>query len=243
MTQPGGASSGLVPIVWLGLILVAVYFLLIRPRLIKQRKHDALLKELKAGDKVGTTGGVVGIISAIDEKTGKITLKSIGVPQTKDDSLKIVDDDKIINGAIKDFTKIIGAIGGGFFLFSFFILGVGSIGFFGFSASISGGRLIQAAFDTGKPEAVLFGSILVLAVICVVASMWLYSRNRGGVASGLGVACLACLVLDTIFLAVKLESWSIMDYWGVGAWLSLLAATSLAVTPKLNKLLSSYLDN
>ena len=75
MTQPGGESGGMAMIVWLGLIFVMMYFLMIRPQRKKQKEHDALLKELKKGDKVVTTGGMFGTIYAIDEDKGKVTLR------------------------------------------------------------------------------------------------------------------------------------------------------------------------
>lgn len=50
------------------------YFLLIRPQQKKQRDHDNLLKTLKAGDKVVTSGGVVGVVVGIKDKT--VSLRS-----------------------------------------------------------------------------------------------------------------------------------------------------------------------
>ena len=68
-------GGGMAMIVWLGLIFVMMYFLLIRPQRKKQKDHEKLLTELKKGDKVVTTGGMFGTISAIDEDKGKITLR------------------------------------------------------------------------------------------------------------------------------------------------------------------------
>lgn len=71
----GQEGGGMAMIVWLGLIFVMMYFLLIRPQRKKQKEQDRLLKELKKGDKVVTTGGMFGTISAIDDEKGKITLR------------------------------------------------------------------------------------------------------------------------------------------------------------------------
>jgi preprotein translocase subunit YajC len=49
----------LVPLV---LMFLVFYFLLIRPQQKKQRKHQDMLKSLKVGDKVITSGGLVGVI-------------------------------------------------------------------------------------------------------------------------------------------------------------------------------------
>jgi preprotein translocase subunit YajC len=56
---PGGGFSMLVPLV---LMFLVFYFLLIRPQQKKQRKHQDMLKTLKVGDKVITTGGLCGTI-------------------------------------------------------------------------------------------------------------------------------------------------------------------------------------
>jgi len=47
------------------LIFGIFYFLLIRPQQKKQRQLQATIAELKAGDKVITTGGVIGVITAV----------------------------------------------------------------------------------------------------------------------------------------------------------------------------------
>jgi preprotein translocase subunit YajC len=56
---PGGGFTMLVPLV---LMFLVFYFLLIRPQQKKQRKHQDMLKALKVGDKVITTGGLCGTI-------------------------------------------------------------------------------------------------------------------------------------------------------------------------------------
>jgi preprotein translocase subunit YajC len=56
---PGGGFSMLVPLV---LMFLVFYFLLIRPQQKKQRKHQDMLKGLKVGDKVITSGGLCGTI-------------------------------------------------------------------------------------------------------------------------------------------------------------------------------------
>lgn len=58
----GGLGGALVPMV---LIFGVFYLLLIRPQQKKQRELQATIAELKAGDKVITTGGVIGVITAV----------------------------------------------------------------------------------------------------------------------------------------------------------------------------------
>lgn len=44
-------------------IFAIFYFLLIRPQQKQQRQHEEMLKNLKAGDKILTTGGLYGTIT------------------------------------------------------------------------------------------------------------------------------------------------------------------------------------
>jgi preprotein translocase subunit YajC len=60
----GGLGSALLPML---LIFGVFYLLLIRPQQKKQRELQAAIAELKAGDKVITTGGIVGVITAVRE--------------------------------------------------------------------------------------------------------------------------------------------------------------------------------
>ncbi len=55
----GGGLSMLVPLL---LMFAVFYFLLIRPQQTKQRKHQDMLKGLKVGDRVVTSGGIFGTI-------------------------------------------------------------------------------------------------------------------------------------------------------------------------------------
>lgn len=71
----GAGGGGVVTMIWFGLIFVIMYLLLIRPQRKKQKEHEALLQELKKGDKVLTSGGMFGTIFAIDEERNRIVLK------------------------------------------------------------------------------------------------------------------------------------------------------------------------
>ena len=48
------------------LMFVVIYFLMIRPQSVQQKKHQKLLSDLKKGDKVITRGGLTGKI--VDRK-------------------------------------------------------------------------------------------------------------------------------------------------------------------------------
>jgi preprotein translocase subunit YajC len=61
MTGLGGA---LLPMI---LIFGVFYILLIRPQQKKQRQLQAAIADLKAGDKIVTTGGIIATITAVRE--------------------------------------------------------------------------------------------------------------------------------------------------------------------------------
>lgn len=51
------------------LLIVIFYFALIRPQQQKAKQHAALLKAVKAGDRIITTSGIVGVVLSVKEKT------------------------------------------------------------------------------------------------------------------------------------------------------------------------------
>ena len=56
------------------LLMVIFYFLLIRPQQKKAKEHAETLKSLRPGDKVVTSGGVLGTVLTVKEKT--VTIRS-----------------------------------------------------------------------------------------------------------------------------------------------------------------------
>ncbi|MCK4539457.1 MAG: preprotein translocase subunit YajC [Candidatus Krumholzibacteria bacterium] len=68
--EGGNPFMMFVPII---LIFVVFYFILIRPQQKKQKAHQALLSQLKKGDKVVTNGGLYGTVS--DAKDHVVVLK------------------------------------------------------------------------------------------------------------------------------------------------------------------------
>ncbi len=68
---PAGGPGGLFgnPLVFPILMIVMMYFLLIRPQRKKQQEAEALQKSAKTGDQVVTIGGAHGIITSVKEKT------------------------------------------------------------------------------------------------------------------------------------------------------------------------------
>jgi preprotein translocase subunit YajC len=64
MFQGLGALGGLLPML---LIIGVFYMLLIRPQQKRQRELQQTIAELKAGDRVVTTGGVIGTITSVKD--------------------------------------------------------------------------------------------------------------------------------------------------------------------------------
>ncbi len=78
--QAGGAAPNVNPtiamLVQFGpilLIFVSMYFLLIRPQQQQQKKTQEMLKQLKKGDRVVTSGGLFGTVVGVDD--AKVVLK------------------------------------------------------------------------------------------------------------------------------------------------------------------------
>jgi preprotein translocase subunit YajC len=69
-----------------GAIFLIFYFILIRPQATQRKKHDEMVRSLKKGDEIVTTGGLVGEVvfikekGAAEDKTGgmedRVTIKS-----------------------------------------------------------------------------------------------------------------------------------------------------------------------
>jgi preprotein translocase subunit YajC len=72
-----GAEAGspmlsfVVPMIFM---VVIFYFLLIRPQQKKAKEHKALLDNLKEGDQIITSGGIIGTIITIDDQLVSIEI-------------------------------------------------------------------------------------------------------------------------------------------------------------------------
>ena len=56
------------------LMIVVFYFILIRPQQKKAKQHQELLKQVKGGDRVVTSSGIIGTVISVKEKS--ISLRS-----------------------------------------------------------------------------------------------------------------------------------------------------------------------
>ena len=82
------AWTTFVPMVF---IFVVMYFLFMRPEQKRARLHAEMIKALKAGDKVATSGGIVGVVVTVKDRT--VTLRSADSKmEVLRDSIKEVTD-------------------------------------------------------------------------------------------------------------------------------------------------------
>ncbi|MDI6793143.1 MAG: preprotein translocase subunit YajC [bacterium] len=65
-TRGGEVITSFLPII---LIIGVFYFLVIRPQRQKERQHQEMLKSIKKGDEVVTTGGIHGVIMVVKDET------------------------------------------------------------------------------------------------------------------------------------------------------------------------------
>lgn len=65
--QEGSTAGSLIQFVPLILIFAIFYFILVVPMRKRQKAHQELLRALKKGDRVVTTGGLHGVIAAVQE--------------------------------------------------------------------------------------------------------------------------------------------------------------------------------
>jgi preprotein translocase subunit YajC len=74
-TGQGGGGLGILGFLpWIAIIII-FYLLLIRPQARRQKQHQQMLKELKKGDKVVTTGGIHGTIFGFKDNPEVLIVK------------------------------------------------------------------------------------------------------------------------------------------------------------------------
>jgi preprotein translocase subunit YajC len=71
---PGGLES-LMQFAPLVLIFVVFYFLMIRPQQKRQKEHQALVKAAKRGDRVLTSGGIIGVITKANDADNDVEVE------------------------------------------------------------------------------------------------------------------------------------------------------------------------
>lgn len=65
----GGSTAILTQVVFFAAIFAIFYFLLIRPQQRQRRERDQMLRAVKKGDRVVTTGGLHGTVTGLTDTT------------------------------------------------------------------------------------------------------------------------------------------------------------------------------
>jgi preprotein translocase subunit YajC len=68
-TEPNPTGQMLQMVVTFGILGVMFYFLLIRPQQKQRKEQEALIKNVKTGDKVLMNNGIYGIVTNVKDKT------------------------------------------------------------------------------------------------------------------------------------------------------------------------------
>jgi preprotein translocase subunit YajC len=63
-------------VIFLVAIFAVMYLLMIRPRQKQQKQHEAVMQELRPGDRVIIAGGIYGQIESLSEDTAILKIKS-----------------------------------------------------------------------------------------------------------------------------------------------------------------------
>jgi preprotein translocase subunit YajC len=72
--QPGGEQNPLSSLILMGLIFGIFYFVLIMPMRSKQKKVEAQVKAMKAGDKVIINPGIFGVIVGVEDDAFQVRI-------------------------------------------------------------------------------------------------------------------------------------------------------------------------
>ena len=67
-----GGDAGLINLLFLGGFVLIFYFLLIRPQNKRRKEHQSLVTNLSKGDEIVTAGGVVGLITKVEDDFVKV---------------------------------------------------------------------------------------------------------------------------------------------------------------------------
>jgi len=72
----GGLTGNLGSFLPLVLMFVALYFIMIRPQMKKQKEQKAMLDALAKGDEVATAGGIIGTITKLNDSIVTLEIAS-----------------------------------------------------------------------------------------------------------------------------------------------------------------------
>ncbi len=79
------------PIILIVLMVVMMYFLMIRPQSQQRKRLAQLLDTLRSGDKVVTNSGIVGVVVSVKDKTISIRSADAKMEMTKSSVVEILE--------------------------------------------------------------------------------------------------------------------------------------------------------
>jgi preprotein translocase subunit YajC len=71
-TEANPTGQGIKMILMMGLFVVIMWFMMIAPQRRKAKEADLMLKALRAGDKIVTTSGIIGVVLSIKDRSVSI---------------------------------------------------------------------------------------------------------------------------------------------------------------------------
>lgn len=89
-----GGFGGLVGILPMILIIAVFYMLLIRPQQKRQRQLQETIAQLKAGDKIVTTGGVIGTITNVRDTSFLIRSADKSILEIARSAVAAIDEEE-----------------------------------------------------------------------------------------------------------------------------------------------------
>ncbi|SMO84842.1 preprotein translocase subunit YajC [Gracilimonas mengyeensis] len=76
MGSPEDSNAGIINLVFLGAIFLVFYFFIIRPQSKRQKEIKEKVEEMKKGDKLVTSSGIIGILNSIDDDSVLVEVDS-----------------------------------------------------------------------------------------------------------------------------------------------------------------------
>ncbi len=70
--MPEGGNPLYSTLIWMAVLFGLMYFMMIRPQQKEQRARAEMMRNLKPGDKIVTVGGLIGVITKVEDSTLKV---------------------------------------------------------------------------------------------------------------------------------------------------------------------------
>ena len=86
-------AGGLIQLMPILLIILVFYFLIIRPQQKRQRQLQETISNLKIGDRIVTTGGVIGVITTVRDTSFLIRSADKSILEIARSSIAAIDEE------------------------------------------------------------------------------------------------------------------------------------------------------